>query len=178
MISTAFVSLLVFQAILPLAYCLVVYAYLSNSFGLTFNDYAACVKWFMSLWTISLIGQMAQGAVLLIGILKIKRLITEFGWNRMVNHCAFALHFGIFSLYFLMMVLLFIKGAQYFIDLKNQTYTDFAAFLSFYDVQIAVTFMIFLFQLMLFWILWRMNENQQGNQHASQRAISNLRSSI
>jgi hypothetical protein len=75
---------------------------------------------------------LAQGAVLLIGILKIKQQISENGWSRMVNHCAFALHFSIFSLYFVLMVLLFFKSAQYFIDLKNRSISD--GFFSFYEI--------------------------------------------
>lgn len=103
---------------------------------------------------------MLQGGVLLTGILKIKRLIAQSGWSRMVNNCAFALHFGIFTLYLVMMVLLFIKSLRFFVDAKNQSFSV-SSFFNFFDIQIAVTFTTFLFQLMLFWILWRMNHSQQ-----------------
>ena len=95
--------------------------------------------------------------MLLIGILKIKKLINEYGYQRMVNHRAFTLHFTIFSIYIAALLLVFFKMVQFFLEMNKPDRDPSHDFLKYEDVQIVATLAMFLFQLMLFWILWRMN---------------------
>lgn len=60
-----------------------------------------------------------QGVVLFVGIIKIKMLISRSGYARMVNNFAFALHFSVFSLYTLLLIIEFSKGVNFYITLKH-----------------------------------------------------------
>ena len=124
------------------------------------NNYEQYFRWLVIFWSVSLAGQVAQGAVLLVGIVKIKILISNSGYARMVNNFAFALHFAVFSIYMLLLVIEFSKGFQYFITLKEfSSGTPSNQWLSLFEVQTALSATNFLFQIVLFWVLWRMNSN-------------------
>jgi hypothetical protein len=107
-----------------------------------------------------MLGQLAQGVVLLVGIIKIKLLISKSGYARMVNNFAFAMHFTIFSIYMIMLILLFCKALKFFLVLKYNNSDEFQiGILSFFEVWIMTLFTNFMFQIVLFWVLWRMNKH-------------------
>jgi hypothetical protein len=56
LIKTVFIVLMIVQAVMPLAYCFLIYAYYEHLLGLTLNSYKLVVKLFMTMWTISLVG--------------------------------------------------------------------------------------------------------------------------
>ena len=107
-----------------------------------------------------MLGQLAQGAVLLVGIIKIKLLISKSGYARMVNNFAFAMHFAIFSIYMILLILLFCKALKFFLVLKYNNNDEFKiGILTFFEVWIITSFTNFMFQIVLFWVLWRMNKH-------------------
>lgn len=141
---------------MPLAYCFLIFAYDEQILGLTLARYKLVVKLFMTMWTISLVGQLAQAGVLLVGILKLKQLISRSGYARMVNNFAFAIHFTIFFFYVVLMVILFITTVEMFIAVNNNSSaSDLISRLL--NVRLAATLVSFVFQCILFGILWRMD---------------------
>jgi hypothetical protein len=94
--------------------------------------------------------------VLLVGILKLKQLISRSGYARMVNNFAFAVHFTIFFFYVGLMIILFLTTVEMFIAVNNTTSADQLK-IRLLDVRLAATLVSFVFQCILFGILWRMD---------------------
>ena len=57
-----------------------------------------------------------QAATLLVGIFKIKKLISMSGYKRMVNNKVFFLHAVLFLTYLVTQVLIYITALLYYID--------------------------------------------------------------
>jgi hypothetical protein len=109
-------------------------------------DFEEYLKWIVIFWSISLAGHVAQGAVLLVGIIKIKLLINSSGYARMVNNFAFALHFAIFSIYMLLLILLFCKSLKFFLAIKNHSASGFKdGIITFFEATIVTSLTNFVF---------------------------------
>ena len=77
LIKLTFYGVIILQAIIPPAYCFVIFNYVRKK---NVDLYYQTVRWFLTLYTIQLLGQLLQGIVLLVGILKLKQLIKDFGY--------------------------------------------------------------------------------------------------
>lgn len=172
LINTVFITLMIVQALMPLAYCFVILAWTKQWFGVWHKNYDLVVRWFFSLWTVSLLGQLAQAIVLIIGIIKLKIIINKSGYSRMVNNWAFAIHFTIFFLYIGIMYILYLQAVSFFLAISNsKTPPEWVAAIT--KVRISVTLVSFFFQLILFLILWRM-DHQFNHQPQGKRGISKI----
>ena len=114
------------------------------------------------LFFLGTIGQYCQTVTLLYGIIKIRQQIKNNGYERMINKKAFALHMLLFSTFCIVLLIdVSITATAIFKNKKNgQGALQFTlgTFNVGQGIQILVSFVLFLLQLLLAWILWRSND--------------------
>ena len=104
-------------------------------------------------------GQYCQTATLLYGIIKIRQQIKNNGYERMINPKAFALHMLLFSTFCIVLLIdVSITATAIFKNKDLGLQFTLGTFNEGQGIQILVSFVLFLLQLLLAWILWRSND--------------------
>ena len=126
--------------------------------------------WALALFAFDLFGQLLQAIVLLVGIMKIRNIIKEKGFERMINNSAFAVHMVLFTTFVAVLLMSASVGAW---AIFNDTETfNLEMLTKASGVQVLLTFVGFLLQLLLCLILWRSNKTQRGPKQQIEEKIA------